>query len=64
MNGYYPKELFSINEERTKRNREEYDRKREHWYKVANELFNYDKLPFTERLKVYKKIDEAVGYSL
>lgn len=67
MNKYrtYPRELFSINEDQTRRNIREYDRKREKWYKTAEQLFpNYYKLTLRERMEARAKIEAACGYSI
>lgn len=67
MNKYrnYPRELFSINEDQTRRNLREYDRKRDKWYETAEQLFpNYYSLPLRERMEAWKKIDAACGYSI
>lgn len=62
---YYPPELFSINEDRTRRNIREYDRKREKWYKTAEQLFpNYYSLPIRERAAARATIDAAAGFSI
>lgn len=62
---YYPKELFSINETLTRHNLEEYDRKRENWYKAAEELFpTYFKMGLRERLEKQEIINSYIGYSI
>lgn len=62
---YYPRELFSINEDQTRRNLREYDRKREKWYKTAEELFpNFYKLSIRERMEARPRIDAAAGFSI
>lgn len=61
----YPKELFSANESITRRNLSEYDRKRDSWYKAAEELFpDYFKMGLRERYKKREIIDRYVGYSI
>lgn len=62
---YYPPELFSINEDQTRRNIREYDRKREKWYKTAEQLFpNYYTMPIRERAAARQQIDAAAGFSI
>lgn len=62
---YYPKELFSINETLTMLNLAEYDRKRENWYKAAEELFpDYFKMGLRERLEKQEIINSYVGYRI
>lgn len=61
----YPKECFSGNIAATKAAKAAYDRKREEWYRVAEELFpDYFKLDFRLRLKARDVINYYVGYSI
>lgn len=63
---YYPSYLFSINEDQTRRNIREYDRRREAWYKKAEEMFpDYHKHNLLERIReLNPQVDAAIGYSL
>ena len=61
----YPGYIYNINEDVTRANMKEYDRKKELWYKSAEELYpNYWDIPFRERIKLYEKISEYVGFSI
>lgn len=61
----YPKELFSIREDLTRKNLEEYDRKRKNWYAAAEKLYpDYFKLGFRERMRAREAVNDYVGYSL
>ena len=61
---YYPSYLFSINEDQTRRNIREYDRRREAWYKKAEEMFpDYWKRNLLERIReLNPQVDAAIGY--
>lgn len=63
---YYPSYLFSINEDQTRRNIREYERRREAWYKKAEEIFpDYRKRNLLERIReLNPQVDAAIGYSL
>ena len=63
---YYPRELFSINETQTRKNLREYDRRREAWYKKAEEMFpDYFKANVIKRMTEYRpQVDAALGYSI
>ncbi len=61
----YPRRVFSINEDVTRRNMEFYDHQVDRWYAIAVQLYpNYFKLGLRDRLSLKQKIDEAAGYSL
>lgn len=61
---YYPSYLFSINEDQTRRNIREYDRRREAWYKKAEEMFpDYWKRNLLERIReLNPQVDAEIGY--
>ena len=62
---WYPKSCYSIREDITRKNREEYDRKREAWWDKAEEMYpGFCSRPLIERLNLRESINEAVGYSL
>lgn len=63
---YYPSYLFSINEDQTRRNIREYERRRAAWYKKAEEMFpDYYKRNLLERIRILKpQVDAAIGYSI
>ena len=61
----YPKELFSIREDATRRNLADYDNKRKIWYDAAEKLYpDYFKRNLRERLAVRETINDYVGFSL
>ena len=61
----YSKELFSIDETATAEKIREYDRKRERWYKAAENLFpDYFKMNLRERMNIREEINAYVGYSI
>ena len=61
---YYPSYLFSINEDQTRRNIREYERRRDAWYKKAEEMFpDYWKRTRLERIReLNPQVDAAIGY--
>lgn len=61
---YYPSYLFSINEDQTRRNIREYERRREAWYKKAEEMFpDYWKRNLLERIReLNPQVDAEIGY--
>ncbi|MBQ1777310.1 MAG: hypothetical protein IIZ93_04045 [Acidaminococcaceae bacterium] len=61
---YYPSYLFSINEDQTRRNIREYDRRREAWFKKAEEMFpDYWKRNLLERIReLNPQVDAEIGY--
>lgn len=61
---YYPSYLFSINEDQTRRNIREYERRRDAWYKKAEEMFpDYWKRNLLERIReLNPQVDAAIGY--
>lgn len=62
---FYPPELFSINENQTRRNIREYDRKYNLWHQTAERLYpNYHKMPIRERIAARATIDAAAGFSI
>ncbi len=61
----YPRRVFSINEDVTRRNMEFYNHQVDRWYAIAEQLYpNYFKLGLRDRLSLKQKIDEVTGYSL
>ena len=65
MGNWYPKSVYHMNEDITRRNMAEYDRKREAWWAKAEEMFpNYRKRPIRERMELRELVNEAVGYRL
>lgn len=62
---YYPPELFSVNEDQTRRNIREYDRKYNLWHQTAERLYpNYYTMPIRERIAARATIDAATGFSI
>ena len=63
---YYPDYIFSINEDQTRRNMREYERRRKAWYDKAIELFpDYYNRNLIERVRILApQIDAACGFSL
>lgn len=61
---YYPSYLFSINEDQTRRNIREYERRRDAWYKKAEEMFpDYWKRNLLERIReLNPQVDAEIGY--
>jgi len=61
----YPKEIFTINQDQTRRNRAEYERKKEKWYQAAEKLYpDYFSRSLAERHRLRKIINESVGFSI
>ena len=61
----YPKELFCIDKDITRKNLEWYDRRVSEWYATAERLYpNYFQLGLRERMALKPKIDKAAGYSI
>lgn len=58
---WYPEWVFSKNEDITRRNMAEYDRKMDQTFNKCRELNpEYDRLPMQERFKVYCKAHDIV----
>ena len=58
---WYPDWVYSINEDITRRNMAEYDRKMDKVFAKCRELDpDYDRLPMLERFKVYCKAHDII----
>lgn len=61
----YPKDMFSIREDVTRKNMEEYDKKKKIWYDAAEKLYpNYFQMGLRERLEHREEINNYVGFKL
>ena len=59
---FYPKELFSINETRTRQNIANYERFMDKYYEVLHtEYPNLDSLPIRERWKIQDAVKERLN---
>ena len=62
---HYPKSVYSYNEIATKNAMREYDEKKRIWYEELERMCpDYYQLPLRERIKIWDKVDEAVGFHL
>ena len=63
---YYPDYIFSINEDQTRRNMREYERRRKAWYDKALEMSpDYYQRNIIERVRILApQIDAAIGFSI
>lgn len=62
----YPAYVFSINEDQTRRNMNEYERQEKLWYEKALEMFpDYYQRNIIERVRTLRpQIDAAIGFSI
>lgn len=59
---YYPPEVFSIDENRTRRNMEEYDRREARYYKALHEYCpEYRTLSAREQLQTRRRFEAETG---
>lgn len=60
---YYPREVYSINENITRENMRKYDENINKWYDVAEKLYpNFYKMSREEKAIAEKAIDQTVGF--
>ena len=63
---HYPKSVYSYNEIATRNAMREYDEKKRIWYQELKRIcpdYSYE-IPTKERIKIWAKVDEAVGFHL
>lgn len=62
---YYPPEVYSINEDITRRNMKAYDKRREAYYTGLREFCpEYNTLRGRDRLKILREYEERTGARL
>ena len=60
---YYPREVYSINENVTRENMRKYDENINEWYDLAEKLYpNFYRLPREEKEKAAKNVDQTIGF--
>ena len=59
----YPAYVFNINEDITRKNMREYDKKKKKFYDYIEELYpNYYELPLRERMEIRDAVAEKLGF--
>ncbi len=58
---WYPEWVYNINEDITRRNMAEYDRRMDNIFDTCRELYpDYDRLPMQEQFKIYCEVCDII----